>query len=499
VVAELAAIVTIDLEGEQYTFDEVDLSMDFDASDAAALAIRVRSPRMQTDLAAQTLQMESFTVDLAGLEAGGTLSARNIIDDPAFSGSLSVAEFSPVELMRSMQIDTPVTADPEALRRASLSTSFSGDSSSVKLSDFELKLDQSRFTGEMSIQNFEQPRIGFEFAVDEIDIDRYLEPATDQTGQEDVAMPREELQGQDVQGTLRVGKMRLAGLDFNDAELGLSIRNGKLRLNPITSGFYGGTYSGDITLDSSGTVPMLSLDEKVDSITFRQLIVDLLDNESLSGKAHGHVRLTGRGASSNEVLRNLNGDLGLTLIDGALEGINIWYEIRRALALYKGLTPPPAEPKRTVFSRMRLAASVADGVVTTSELVGELPFLTVSGNGAIDLGQSSIDLGLVADVHNAPELAKDPLAADISGKQLPFRISGPLDNPDFSVDWKALLQSEAAEILLDKLGLGPGAATQDGADDDQEPASSEEQIEDVAKGALFKLLRGKDKDKDEGG
>ncbi len=148
---------------------------------------------------------------------------------------------------------------------------------------------------------------------------------------------------------------------------------------------------------------------------------------------------------------------------------------------------------------MQMAASVEDGVVTTRELVGELPFLTVSGSGAIDLGQSSVDLGLVATVHNAPELAKDPLAADLSGKQIPFRISGPLDDPDFAVDWKALLQSEATEMLLDKLGLAPDAAPQDGAEGDQEPASSEEQLEDAAKDALFKLLRGKDKDKKDDG
>jgi AsmA protein len=504
---DLAATVAIDLQAEQYTFDEVELTMALGTSGAPgdALAIRIRAPRVSADLAAQILQMESFTAQLAGLEADGALSARNILDDPSFSGSLSVAEFSPAELMQAMQLEAPVTADPEALQRARLSTSFEGNSSSIKLSDFEFELDQSRFIGEMSLRDFDHPRIGFDFTVDEIDIDRYLEPATDrstdQAARADVAMPREELQDQDVQGTLRAGKMRLAGLDFSDATLGLTIRNGKLRLNPITAGFYGGTYSGDITLDSSGPVPVLSLDEKVDSITFQQLVADLVDNESLSGTALGHVSLTGRGASSSEVMRSLNGDLGLTLTDGALEGINIWYEIRRGLALYKGLAPPPPEPNRTVFSRMRLAASVEDGVVTTRELVGELPFLTVNGSGAIDLGQSSVDLGLVATIHNAPELAKDPLAADLRGKRLPFRISGPLDDPGFAVDWKALLQSEATEMLLDKLGLAPKAAPQDGADGDQEPASSEDQLEDAAKSLLFDLLggKGKDKDKDDGG
>ena len=503
--ADLAATVSIDPQAEQYTFDEVELTMALGASDAPAdaLAVHIRAPRMSADLAAQTLQMESFTAQLAGLEADGTLSARNILDDPALSGSLSVAEFSPEELMQALQLEAPVTADPEALQRARLNMSFSGNSSSVKLSDFEFELDQSRFAGEMSIRDFDRPRIGFDFTVDEIDIDRYLEPATgqptDQAVQADVTMPREELQDQDVQGTLRAGKMRLAGLDFNDAELSLTIRNGKLRLNPVTAGFYGGSYSGDITLDSSGAVPVLSLDEKVDSITFQQLVADLVDNESLSGTALGHVRLTGRGASSGEVTRSLGGDLGLTLTDGALEGINIWYEIRRGLALYKGLAPPPAEPNRTVFSRMQLSASVADGVVTTRELVGELPFLTVNGNGAIDLGESSVDLGLVATIHKAPELAKDPLAADLSGKKLPFRISGPLEDPGIAVDWKALLQSEATEMLLDKLGLAPDAPPEDGGDGDQESDSSEDQLEDAAKNMLFDLLGGKDKDKDDDG
>ena len=41
-------------------------------------------------------------------------------------------------------------------------------------------------------------------------------------------MPREELQSQDVQGTFHIGKMRMAGLEFSDAEIGLLIRDGKI-------------------------------------------------------------------------------------------------------------------------------------------------------------------------------------------------------------------------------------------------------------------------------
>ena len=79
---------------------------------------------------------------------------------------------------------------------------------------------------------------------------------------------------------------------------------------------------------------------------------------------------------------------------------------------------------------------------------------------------------------------------------MPFKVSGPLDDPAVSVDWQALLQSEATDILLDKLGLKTGSSPEEGADGETEPASSEDQMKKAAESALFDLLRGKDKDKD---
>jgi AsmA protein len=288
----------------------------------------------------------------------------------------------------------------------------------------------------------------------------------------------------------------VAGLEFNDAEVGITIRDRTLHVHPLTARFYDGRYNGNVMLDSSGATPVLSLDEKIDSVTFQRLVSDLVDHESLSGVAQGHVRVTGRGASSGEMLSSLNGDLGLTLSEGALEGINIWYEIRRAYALYKGLAAPPAEPSRTVFSRMQLSASVDKGVVQTRELIGELPFLTVSGNGTVDLGQSDVDLSLVATVRNAPELSNDPLSADLRGKRVPFKVTGPLDNPAVSIDWEELLKGEAANMLLDRLGLKPESPDGTSAGGEQRETMDIDRVEEIAKGALFDLLRGKDKDKD---
>ena len=108
----------------------------------------------------------------------------------------------------------------------------------------------------------------------------------------------------------------------------------------------------------------------------------------------------------------------------------------------------------------------------------------------------SISLSLVASVSNAPELANDPLGAELRGKSLPFRVTGPLDKPSISLDFEALLTSEAADMLRTKLGGVPAAASGQEAEGEQQPASSEDQLKQAAEGAHFDLIRGKDKEKD---
>jgi AsmA protein len=502
---ELAATAAIDLEAERYILDGFELTLALETGEGNQ-SVLIQAPQLSLDMAAQTLVLDSFTAELAGLQADGTFSARKIIDDPAFSGAFNIAEFSPVNLMQTLQMDVPVTADPTALQKASMNMNLSGNNTQLALKDFTMELDQSRFTGEVNVMNFDQPKITFQFAVDDIDLDRYMAPASEASGasasgsgdswSEDVAIPQEELQGQDVQGQLKVGTLQMAGLEFSDAEVGILIRNGKLRVNPLTAGFYGGRYSGDIVLDGSTTAPQISINENIDSVAFDRLVADLVKSESLSGTGKGHVRLSGRGESSSEMLGSLEGDVGLTLVEGALEGINIWYEIRRGWALFKGMAPPEPEPNRTVFSRMNMVGEVENGVVNTRELIGELPFLTIRGDGAIDLGQSQVDLGMVAEVRNSPELGNDPLSSGLAGKSFPFKISGPLDAPSLSVDWAALIKGEATDMLIDKLGLGSKEVQEDAATGEQGDEESKAGLEETAKSALFDLLGGKNKDKD---
>ena len=208
----LIATAAIDLPAERFTFDNFELALTPGVANSSAgnQEITIRAPRISADLAAQTLQIDAFDAQMGSLQANGALSASNILEDPAFSGSFKTTAFSPTLLMQELQIEVPATADPEALKHSSLSSTFTGNSAGLGLNNLVLELDQSRFTGQMSVTNFDQPIIGFEFAVDEINLDRYMEPASDAAKQQNVAMPQQELQGQELDGHLSVGKMTLA-------------------------------------------------------------------------------------------------------------------------------------------------------------------------------------------------------------------------------------------------------------------------------------------------
>ncbi len=264
----------------------------------------------------------------------------------------------------------------------------------------------------------------------------------------------------------------------------MRVERNRLRLHPLSAKFYGGTYDGDIRMDGSGDVPVLSIDENINAIQFAEMAADLFNGAPLSGTANGHARLSGKGRTTGEVTRNLKGDIALALIDGAWEGTNLWYEIRKALAVFKRQEAPPAPTEnRTLFSRMRATATVSGGVMTTADLVAELPFLRVTGGGSVDLADSTIDMSLIALIRSDPELQNDALTGDLAGKRLPLKITGSLDDPSVQPDFALLLKEEAKERvkekLLEKLGLGrllaPPAQEPEEPATDEEPAPAEEE------------------------
>ena len=77
---------------------------------------------------------------------------------------------------------------------------------------------------------------------------------------------------------------------------------------------------------------------------FGALLTDLADVKNITGAMSLKLDGTATGSTDDELLENLAGNLSFTLADGVYQGMDVWYEIRKAWALLKR-TDAPARPE----------------------------------------------------------------------------------------------------------------------------------------------------------
>ena len=219
--------------------------------------------------------------------------------------------------------------------------------------------------------------------------------------------------------------------------------------------FFDGTYTGDIRINAAGSVPVLSVNERISNVSLAPLGRAMFEVDKLTGTINGSFQLSGRGNDMAQIQRTLRGDMSFTLQDGTWEGIDVWYQLRRARAIFRQETPPePVLPARTRFSEVRATGKVTDGVLRNDDFFAELPFMQLNGHGSVNMPAASVDYSLSARVFDRPEFRQDVTPEeleDLTRAAIPLRITGPLASPKVGIDLEELLEDRIREELEDKL------------------------------------------------
>lgn len=446
---------TLDTEAEQYAFKDFALEAVLKGAekDAKELPLAFQVPSLKLDLAKQLLDAPQFTLRVAPAELQGGLSGKQIVDAPAFTGTLALKQVSPRELLRELGEESPETRDPKALTALAFESRLAATDKSVALEDLKLTLDDSKMTGRAAIEDLEAMAIRFDLTVDQLDLDRYQGPedAPEKPDAEPTELPVKELESLNAQGTLAVGKLTLAGIHMTAVKLTVDAKGGLVRVNPSQAKLYGGAHRGNFTLDTRGSVPRMSFEEHISGVDFAGLFGDLFDSKRLSGKGSANAVLAARGKSTDAMIRNLDGRLDFELADGALVGTDLWYELRRARALWKRETPP-AEPStgRTPFRALKGTATVTQGVLENRDLVIDMDYLKANGAGSFNLDSQKVDYRLQANLYRIPAEGAGSEMQDMKAAEIPVRVSGTLADLKVRPDYEAYAKSEAKQKVEEK-------------------------------------------------
>jgi AsmA protein len=446
--------VTLDLEKKQYRIAPLEISGTLTSKQGAApVSWKFAVPQLSADLAAQTFSAPAFTVELAALHLGGSIAGTRIVDAPSFKGAFKVDPVSLRDLMGKLGITPPVTRDPKVLARLAANGNFAYGGNALAADALDIQLDDSRLRGKLAVTNLDTKATNFNLGIDRINIDRYRPPEAPATAkaaappaEKSGAQPSDPLKHLELNGTLTIGSATASNVTLTQLLVTIAAKNGVTRIAPIRAKLYGGDYSGDITIDDREAVPTLKIDQTMASIDMAQMLKDFAKTQRISGRGTVTTNLTAHSLGGDTLMKTLNGHVSANVDNGALEGVDLWFEINRVVALIQKQGLPGGQSSgRTKFDALKVSADLVNGVASTKDLNIASQNLRISGQGTSNLVTEAINYQVKATI-----LKDAPTAAGAAGKSLadiPLNITGTFSSPSVRPDVEQLAKARLQQEL----------------------------------------------------
>ena len=412
------------------------------------------------DVAGSVLRLENLAASVLGLQTSGDLTVRDPAGNTDVTGTLRIANFSPRALLERFGQDVPPTADPAVLGEAALSADISFGANRAEFASLRMRLDDTNITGRVDVTGFADPQYAFELDMDRINLDRYLPPVSEAPvapGEEDQAFDTATLGDLNLAGRVSAGELQVSSLSLAGFSADIDLAEGLGRIEPLEVSLYGGEFQGAVEFDVRAGGPLVSLQGSVYDVDIEDLLTARSGEPArTSGTGIFDVEFTGIGDNLDEVLSTATGSIEFALRDGALHGFNLDHalcDVYNRLGNYPRPAPPAANT--TPYSLVRGTAQVRDGIAQTTDLLGNVTTIEVSGRGRVDLVTYGIDFDVDAEMTAAIPIPGCETLDGLVGEKIPVVVSGtvaePRIRPDVEELLKKRLQEEVEEAVLDAM------------------------------------------------
>lgn len=479
--------LTADLDAQAISLDSLEGDLQLPESEMSA---EFRLQQLNYDMESGSAVVNGFTAlaRVSGLAAEVTADAT--VSESGFSaeGSAELASFSPRELMASVD-QSMETADPDVLSKADGRLNWFLKPDQLRLEEIAFNLDDTRVSGSAGIKNFETPYYTFDLNLDQIDLDRYQSPVVESdqsgtaSGDEAEELPLDILRALHLDGRFKIGQLKVTGMTMSDVGAAVTAKQGVVNIDPAVASLYDGKYRGVLSLKATKSELKVTMDHVLEGVQAGALLKDFADMSELDGTLVTHINARGAGRTQPEIVKNLTGDISLDLADGVYRGVDLWHEISRARALIRRKPAPKApDPVQTPITALSMTARISDEILTSENIIAEIPFLRMTGKGTLNLVDEALNYRFDAQVLEAPELPNGEVLSDLTGLSIPITLKGSMDAPKAGVDLKDLGKNVAEQKLKDKLLDVLG-------DDDDEDARQDPDKKKSTRDSLKKGLR----------
>ena len=460
----------LSLTKDKFSGDKLTLNAKLDGA-SGNIAATLSLPGLEGN--AQSFKSSAFTLDLDMKQPEQAFKVK--LSSP-LSGNFQAQQFN------LSNLTVAINATGDKLPNKSVSSEMKG---SVQVDALKQNVQanlaggllQSQVKAKVGVNGFADPAIQFDVDIDQFDADLYLpkrspeavqsgsaQPASAKPGQPEQPLDLSALHKLNLNGSLRIGSLKVANVKSTKVRLDVKARNGLVNINPLSANLYQGSTNGSLSVNAQAT-PSIAINQSLSGVNVAALTKDAAGFDTLEGKGNIGMNLTMQGHTVSAMKKALNGNLSLNLVDGAVKGINVAKKLREAQSMFgKGgasaQTQSANKEEKTDFSELKATFKINNGVAHNDDLSMKSPLLRLAGTGDIDIGNDSMNY--IAKATLAKTLEGQGGRDNVGGITVPVRVSGPFTSLKYTLDFgsmvgdtvKQKVQTEIKTKLQDQLKGG---------------------------------------------
>lgn len=301
------------------------------------------------------------------------------------------------------------------------------------LTDLKVTLDGQTMQGHLAVDaRAKIPVLDGELSVDRLNLNPYLsggkgdDKTPTQAGWSRKPISLALLKEFNGRLALTTGSLRVQGLSLGRTSLRLDNQGGLVTVWLDQMALYGGNGKAELTVDARGAVPRFANTLAFSGVQLSPLLKDALGLTAIEGTGALNLDIRMAGASPAALMHSLSGRGAITGTNGRIRGVDLGAVARTVSVAVGGNAT--GDVAATAFHDMGASFTIASGVINTSDFHLQGPVVQMTGAGAIDVANKTIDFKV-----------RPQAAVAGYGIGVPFKITGTWNKLHYAPDMAGIV------------------------------------------------------------
>jgi uncharacterized protein involved in outer membrane biogenesis len=407
----------------------------------------------------------------------GITGTGNITLDVHATGPIKNTEamnFGGTGVLQNASLKMPSLTQPVNVRNANMQFT----QNSVNLTNLAASLGSTNLSGNLSMANFQAPRLTFALTADKLNVDELQKisggstpaPAKKKAEANWSLIPTANaapapaaqpglLATATGTGTIAVGTVIYQQIQLTNVHSNVTLNHGVIQLNPLTAQIDGGQENGSITVDTRPANMAFAVNAKLAGVDANRLLSSISSvKDTIYGTLGANANITFSTPQSGDVVQTLNGVIALNLANGKITKLDLLKELSKIGKFGGG-----AAKGYTAVSQMSGTFNVHSGVAQTNDLKAALDVGTMAANGVVNLVNQDLNMHVTAVLSKGFSQSvggtgvggylNTALANKNGELVLPVIITGNMNHPIVTPDVQQIAQMKLKNLLPTASGL----------------------------------------------